>query len=937
MDDHGSLWDLASADLVAEKRSMRLTAAKVAVAPVWPFLALAATEAEFGHRLALADSHITAAVDADLRDEVLASLREDFRVTSGYGDGNWDDSGKADRDARDKAAVDKIMETKKYPDSPYRPYSSDDAMERHEQTNPAIFDPSGDKADRARRAAKDRDYGRFVFDDEHDDPNRERDGEDSDAGDRAWDRTKESSLAFTGSLWDNVDASVVRHQQRTGAWWNENGQQGATEDNSRHRKESALTFFHEASGKWVRLAAADESPGNPYYPDQTPESGPNTGQSGPFTTADPPDRTLDQYQNAMPGPWADRTPWVERPMQFAPPENGSSGWNLQRQTTTGAADPRYTDPHDSENPGTQQEELDRERANQLRRLKQKTTTGSRTASAENGTSDDFHDYNGRRPGPGEYDNRGGHESRPSPEDDAFGQGYGQAASDLYDGVGYQSRDRREPFRGHPLHGDFYHSGYEHRFAERRGSRQQRTAKAPPMDPQDEETRAHVCKHCGREEPDPTEPCRENGSYCSGCNGSGCPRCGHAGEVYGTHHLLVGSRRRAQVEQSPSSNPGYFDGSGGLTGDGADTAPPPIQGNPDAGVAEGGPDGGTVTSEPIGSRADWYENMTGQTDGADTGMGQATGGRRHSRYTVDDDDNVRGPNGDIKGHHDSDAEAREQQKALYANTKDAARSGFFDPHDASVRVVADSNVPEPNGIGGDGSASGADPTAAGGGDASAANTPQGGEGGAPPGQPNQNLMDVSTQAARRALAAGQPSSGGGAGGGGGGAPPPPQMQQGGPGAEAMPPMQQGAGAAGPAGGAAGNVPQSSKPAQKPGGGGGAPGGAGKPGGATSGAAPAGLPKGGRRVRADARDIATPDNPSGVGDEFMGDTFDKQMEQRPRQDGGARKVNTPQNPGSRDPIRTVDSPGTPGGGEDDDEEENTREAVRRSVARAMAGAR
>lgn len=76
------LWTEASRDLETEESQARLTRAKVAVASLWPFLALAQSEREFDHRLALASDRFDQRVEADLLEPLLASLREDFRVTA---------------------------------------------------------------------------------------------------------------------------------------------------------------------------------------------------------------------------------------------------------------------------------------------------------------------------------------------------------------------------------------------------------------------------------------------------------------------------------------------------------------------------------------------------------------------------------------------------------------------------------------------------------------------------------------------------------------------------------------------------------------------------------------------------------------------------------------------------------------------------------------
>jgi hypothetical protein len=75
------LWVEASRDREAEISSLRMAQAKVAVAGLWPFLALAQSEREFEHRLALAWEHIAREVPNDLLQPVAESLHADFTVS----------------------------------------------------------------------------------------------------------------------------------------------------------------------------------------------------------------------------------------------------------------------------------------------------------------------------------------------------------------------------------------------------------------------------------------------------------------------------------------------------------------------------------------------------------------------------------------------------------------------------------------------------------------------------------------------------------------------------------------------------------------------------------------------------------------------------------------------------------------------------------------
>lgn len=93
------LWTEASVDVEAEHRALRQTRAKVAVASFWPFLALAQTAGEFEHRLALIDEHLIERVAADLIGDVVASLREDFRILASS---DADAAGEPDSGAEDE-------------------------------------------------------------------------------------------------------------------------------------------------------------------------------------------------------------------------------------------------------------------------------------------------------------------------------------------------------------------------------------------------------------------------------------------------------------------------------------------------------------------------------------------------------------------------------------------------------------------------------------------------------------------------------------------------------------------------------------------------------------------------------------------------------------------------------------------------------------------
>jgi hypothetical protein len=76
-----SLWDEAGATAEQDAADRRFTAARVACAPVWGFLAAAKSREEFGNRFALVEDRVRYAADehgADFR-ALAASLAEDFR------------------------------------------------------------------------------------------------------------------------------------------------------------------------------------------------------------------------------------------------------------------------------------------------------------------------------------------------------------------------------------------------------------------------------------------------------------------------------------------------------------------------------------------------------------------------------------------------------------------------------------------------------------------------------------------------------------------------------------------------------------------------------------------------------------------------------------------------------------------------------------------
>lgn len=76
-----SLWLEASRDIEADEAELTFNKAKLATASLWPFLALATSEGEFEHRLALAMDQIEQRIPhtANLGD-VISSFREDYKI-----------------------------------------------------------------------------------------------------------------------------------------------------------------------------------------------------------------------------------------------------------------------------------------------------------------------------------------------------------------------------------------------------------------------------------------------------------------------------------------------------------------------------------------------------------------------------------------------------------------------------------------------------------------------------------------------------------------------------------------------------------------------------------------------------------------------------------------------------------------------------------------
>lgn len=103
-------WGDVAGDYERDARTSALTHGKVAVAAYWPFLAASYSEQDFENRLSLSLSRISSLVAPEVLDEVVSSLRDDYRLvtTAEKGGKPWekddDDDDKKDlKDESDKA------------------------------------------------------------------------------------------------------------------------------------------------------------------------------------------------------------------------------------------------------------------------------------------------------------------------------------------------------------------------------------------------------------------------------------------------------------------------------------------------------------------------------------------------------------------------------------------------------------------------------------------------------------------------------------------------------------------------------------------------------------------------------------------------------------------------------------------------------------------
>lgn len=95
-DNHDLLWSGVSGDHEVQQQQAGLVHAKVAVAQYWPFLSRATNEKDFENRLDLTQERIAALVPSEYYDDVISSLRDDYRLVTATYD--------TDNEARDKGA-----------------------------------------------------------------------------------------------------------------------------------------------------------------------------------------------------------------------------------------------------------------------------------------------------------------------------------------------------------------------------------------------------------------------------------------------------------------------------------------------------------------------------------------------------------------------------------------------------------------------------------------------------------------------------------------------------------------------------------------------------------------------------------------------------------------------------------------------------------------
>jgi hypothetical protein len=130
-DNHDLLWNTVSGEHETLARQASLTHAKVAVAQYWPFLSRATSEKDFENRLSLTLDRIAARVPAETFEDVVNSLRDDFRALAGKGENPFakdddSDDDEADDDDKDSKSDDDSDDSDSDDDSDDKDDDSDD-------------------------------------------------------------------------------------------------------------------------------------------------------------------------------------------------------------------------------------------------------------------------------------------------------------------------------------------------------------------------------------------------------------------------------------------------------------------------------------------------------------------------------------------------------------------------------------------------------------------------------------------------------------------------------------------------------------------------------------------------------------------------------------------------------------------------------------------
>jgi hypothetical protein len=265
------LWTEASRDVEAEHSALRMAQAKVAVAGLWPFLALAQSESEFEHRLALAADHIANAVPVDLLHNIHESLRADYLTVTAKDAEGEEEADDEDDDGKPDWLQKKIQGEAAYFHAGLGAWVAVDGGEAIPDENK----PTQQELARERIG---------LTTDPHEDPEEE-------------------------GYWN----SLGNHQEG----------QAAADPTQYHG-----AYYHAGRREWITAAVEEGSGGgNPYYFTGGPEGGPNTGQTNQFpphpTGADPVDPINGEYP-AQPQPWTvpPGGEWREEPMNFNPPGGG---------------------------------------------------------------------------------------------------------------------------------------------------------------------------------------------------------------------------------------------------------------------------------------------------------------------------------------------------------------------------------------------------------------------------------------------------------------------------------------------------------------------------------------------------------------------------------------------------------------------------------------